>query len=81
VTTTGVGFAGVHHDDKAKADVAEWHAAKLGPKERQTFTITLSRAGTTADNVRGSITWAKPLSGQAADSAPIAPAPVPKPTQ
>jgi mono/diheme cytochrome c family protein len=81
VNTTGIGYAGVHHDDKAKADVAKWHAAKLGPKERQTFTITLSRAGTSTDNVRGSITWAKPTSGGAADTANVAPAPLPKPTQ
>ncbi len=81
VSTTGTGYAGVHRDDKAKADIAEWHAPKLGPKERQTFTITLSRSGTASDNVRGTVTWAKPLSGKAADSANIAPAPVPKPTQ
>lgn len=81
VNTTGIGYAGVHHDDKAKADVAEWHAAKLGPKERQTFTITLSRAGTSADNVRGAVTWAKPANGAAADTANLAPAPLPKPTQ
>jgi mono/diheme cytochrome c family protein len=81
VNTTGTGYAGVHHDDKAKADVAEWRTAKLGPKERQTFTITLSRAGTSSDNVRGSITWAKPVSAGAADTANLAPAPLPKPTQ
>jgi len=55
--------------------------AKLGPKERQTFTITLSRAGTSSDNVRGSITWAKPTSAGVADTANPAPAPLPKPTQ
>jgi hypothetical protein len=81
VSTTGIGYAGVHHDDKAKADVAEWHTPKLGPKERQTFTITLSRAGSASDNVRGSVTWAKPLNGKAADSANLPPAPLAKPTQ
>jgi hypothetical protein len=81
VNTTGTGYAGVHHDDKAKADVAVWHAAKLGPKERQTYTVTLSRAGSSSDNVRGSITWAKPANGGAADTANLAPAPLPKATQ
>ena len=30
----------MHHDDKAKADVASGRTPKLSPKERQTFTIT-----------------------------------------
>jgi hypothetical protein len=81
VNTTGTGYAGVHHDDKAKADVAVWHAAKLGPKERQTYTVTLSRAGTSSDNVRGTIAWAKPANGGAADTANLPPAPLPKATQ
>jgi len=77
VSTTGTGYIGVRRDDRAKADVAEWRAARLGPKERQTFTITLSRGGTQADNVRGSVSWAKPASGGAPDSANFAPAPLP----
>jgi hypothetical protein len=81
VSTTGAGYAGLHRDEKAKAEVAEWHTAKLAPKDRQTYTITLSKTGTASDNVRGSVNWSKPTNAGAADSAPIPPAPLPKPTQ
>jgi hypothetical protein len=32
----------------------------MAPKDKQALTITLSRAGTAADNLRGSVRWTKP---------------------
>jgi cytochrome c553 len=60
VGATGDGYQGTHADEKAKATVAEWKLARLGPKDHQSYTITLSRAATAADNLRGDIRWIKP---------------------
>ena len=32
----------------------------MEPGDRQTYTLTLSQAGTAKDNVRGTIRWMKP---------------------
>ena len=40
---------------------AEWSLPALGPKQLQSYTITLSKAGTQQDNVRGQIRWNKPV--------------------
>jgi hypothetical protein len=75
VGTTGAGYVGVRRDEALKAQVAEWKLSKLAPKEHQTFTLTLSRAGTAADDVRGAVLWAKPaVKTGPSDSANIAPA-------
>lgn len=77
VGTTGSGYQGVRADAGLKANVAVWQVAKVGPKEEQTYSLTLSRAGTAADNVRGAIRWAKPVVKTGPiDEAAIAPAPL-----
>ena len=48
-------------DAEAKANVAVWTLPKMGPKDQQTFGLTLSKAGTAADNVRGTVRWTKPV--------------------
>jgi len=59
VSATGAGYQKVQHDDKANADVAVWKIPKLASKAPQTFTITLSKAP--ADQLKGSLQWAKPV--------------------
>ena len=61
VATTGAGYKGVRIDDKAKSQVAEWTWAKAGPHDKQSYTITLSKAGSDKDNLRGMIRWMKPM--------------------
>ena len=75
---TGDGYKGVHMDAQAKANVAEWQVARLAPKDMQSFTITLSKPGTEANNLKGTIRWAKPApkTGPNLDVANIAPAPL-----
>jgi mono/diheme cytochrome c family protein len=60
VTTTGAGYQGVRRDEQLKADVAVWGVSRMAPGERQSYTMTLSQAGTVKDNVRGSIRWMRP---------------------
>ena len=61
VAATGAGYQGVRMDEQAKANVAVWQVSQLAPKEHQSFTITLSKAGTAADNLRGDVRWTKPV--------------------
>ena len=76
VSTTGAGYQGVRVDEQAEANVAVWQLPRMAPKDRQTYTLTLSRAGTAQDNVRGSIQWTKPVLKTGPDRANIAPAPL-----
>lgn len=77
VATTGSGYQGVRSDAALKGNVAVWQLARIAPKEKQTFTLTLSRAGTATDNVRGAIRWTKPtVKTGPYDSVNIAPAPL-----
>jgi mono/diheme cytochrome c family protein len=77
VSTTGAGYTGVRMDPQVKANVAEWQVSKLAPKDKQALTLTLSAAGTQADNVRGSIRWTKPaVKPGPTDTVNIAPAPL-----
>jgi hypothetical protein len=77
VTATGAGYQGVRRDEQAKADVAVWGVARMAPGDRQAYTITLSRAGTGKDNLRGTIRWAKPtVKTGPTDSENILPAPL-----
>ncbi len=72
VTATGAGYQGVRHDDQLKADVAVWTIPRMGPQDRQSYTLTLSQAGA----VRGTMRWMKPAVKTAPfDAEPIAPAP------
>jgi mono/diheme cytochrome c family protein len=77
VAATGAGYQGVRRDERAKADVAVWEVPRMAPGDRQTYTLTLSKAGTATDNVRGSIRWTKPtVKTGPSDSENIAPAPL-----
>jgi mono/diheme cytochrome c family protein len=60
VRTTGANYQGERQDAELKANVAVWRLNRLAPKEHQAYTITLSRAATANDNVRGVIRWTKP---------------------
>lgn len=82
VSTTGTGYQGVRADAGLKANVAVWQLPKIAPREHQTYSITLSRAGTAADNVRGVIRWTKPVAKTGPiDEVAIAPAPLTSATQ
>jgi hypothetical protein len=82
VKTTGEGYVGVRQDAQLKANVAVWQARRIGPKDRLSYSLTLSRAGTAADNVRGAIRWTKPVVKTGPeDAANIAPAPLAPATQ
>lgn len=76
VSTTGAGYQGVRQDAELKGNVAVWRLPRIAPKEHQSYSITLSRAATATDNVRGNIKWAKPtVKTGPTDQAAIAPAP------
>ena len=77
VNATGPGYMGVKMDAEAKAMVAEWQLPRSGPKDAQAYTITLSKAATANDNLRGNIRWTKPApkTGPNQDVVNIAPAP------
>ena len=76
VDTTGSGYQGVRRDSQNNAEMAVWQVPRLGPKDMQTYTITLSPAGSGSDNLQGTVQWAKPLLGDGKrDSANIAPPP------
>jgi hypothetical protein len=82
VSATGAGYQGVRQDEQTKASTAVWHLARVAPKDRQTYTITLSKAGTAADNLRGTIRWTKPsVKTGPSDTVNIAPAPLASQTQ
>lgn len=77
VTATGAGYQGVRRDEQAKASVAVWGVPRMAPGDHQTYTLTLSQAGTAADNVRGTIRWTKPtVKTGPSDSEIITPAPL-----
>lgn len=57
VTATGAGYKGVRTEKKLKATVAEWQVAKLMPNEKQSYSITFSKA-VEPDHIKGSIHWA-----------------------
>jgi mono/diheme cytochrome c family protein len=82
VKTTGANYQGVRQDSELKANVAVWTLARVAPKEHQSYTLTLSRTGTPADNVRGAIRWTKPaVKTGPSDAVNIAPAPIAPATQ
>jgi cytochrome c553 len=78
VAATGTGYQGVHADEKAKANLAVWKLPRSAPKDDEKLTITLTKAGTATDNLRGNIRWAKPApkEGVSPDVVNIAPAPL-----
>jgi hypothetical protein len=76
VRTTGAGYQGVKMD--GGNSFAEWALPQLGPKQVSSYTITLSKAGTQQDNVRGQLRWNKPVvkGPNPYDAANINPAPL-----
>jgi mono/diheme cytochrome c family protein len=78
VATTGDGYKGVHMDTQAKGNVAEWQVPRMAAKDTRSFTITLSKPGTSTDNLKGNIRWAKPApkTGPNLDVQNIGPAPL-----
>jgi mono/diheme cytochrome c family protein len=58
--TTGDGYKGVHMDEKAKGNVAEWQVPRIAPKDAKAFTISLSQAPANPADLKGSVRWAKP---------------------
>ena len=76
VAATGTGYQGTSTANNATNAV--WKLPKLGPKDTERLTITLSKAGTQADNLRGAIRWEKPgpKTGPNNDNQAIAPAPL-----
>jgi mono/diheme cytochrome c family protein len=77
VAVTGEGYQGVRRDEQAKADEAVWRVARMAPRDHQTYTLTLSQAGTATNNLRGTIRWTKPtVKSGPSDSENIAPAPL-----
>ena len=57
---TGAGYQGVKQDAELKASVAVWRLPRLAPKDEQALTVTLSRAVTWDNNMRGNVKWTKP---------------------
>ena len=56
----------VRNDPELKSDVAVWQLSRLGPKQEQTYTLTVASGGIT----RGLVRWTKPAQG-AGRNAPI----------
>ena len=75
VTTTGANYQGVRFDERLKSNVAVWQVARLGPKDTQKYTLTLS--ATANPNVRGQVRWAKTTSKAGGGQANIDAAPMP----
>ena len=57
VTATGTGYKGVRADRKTKGNVAEWQVAKILPNDKQSYSITLSKALPEREHLKGSIHW------------------------
>jgi mono/diheme cytochrome c family protein len=76
VAATGTGYQGASTANNATNAV--WRLPRSAPKDQETLSITLSKAGTQADNLRGDIRWAKPgpKTGPNNDNQAIAPAPL-----
>jgi mono/diheme cytochrome c family protein len=82
VPAGATGYQGTRVDGETKATVAAWTLPRLAPKDQQALTVTISRAGTAADNVRGSISWTKPaVKTGPSDTVNIPPAPIAAPTR
>src|SRR5262249_8029065 len=76
VAADGTGYQGTRVANNVTTAV--WQLPRSAPKDSERLSITLSKAGTQADNLRGAIRWAKPgpKAGPNNDNAAIAPAPL-----
>jgi len=73
--TTGAGYQGVRKDKDGKTDVAVWQLPRLGPKDKQAYTITLAGGAIPS----GSVSWMKPVQGSGTpDQAAVALPPPPQ---
>jgi len=70
VAATGTGYQGTSTANNNTT--ATWKLAKLAAKDSERITITLSKAGTQADNLRGNIRWEKPSPKAGGTDAPQA---------
>jgi hypothetical protein len=61
IAATGAGYQGVRPDEQEDADVALWRAPRMAPGDHRTHTITLSRAATATNNLRGRINCTRPV--------------------
>jgi mono/diheme cytochrome c family protein len=79
VSTSGAGYQGLQRDPKG-TDVAVWRVAKMSPRDKQTYVITLSPPAAGAERLRGVVRWSKPvLANGSTDSTPINPPPAAQP--
>jgi cytochrome c553 len=76
VAATGAGYQGANTTNNVTT--ATWQLPRSAPKDQEKLSITLSKAATAADNLRGTIRWAKPApkTGPSADVVAIAAAPL-----
>jgi len=76
VAASGNGYQGIRIVNNATNAV--WQLPRSAPKDTERLSITLSKAGTKADNLRGQIRWAKPgpKTGANNDNQAIAGAPL-----
>lgn len=64
VSATGTGYQGVNAQDGG--NVAVWRVPRLGPKDSQQFTITLSGIPSGDAGPRGTVGWVKPAATESA---------------
>ncbi|MDH3505569.1 MAG: c-type cytochrome [Gammaproteobacteria bacterium] len=60
VAASGAGYQGISRDEEGNADVAVWKVPRMAAQYHETFTLTLSQAGTAENDLRGRIRWAVP---------------------
>jgi len=77
VAATGTGYEGTRTGNNGNT-LAVWKLPRSAPKDQERMTITLSKAGTATDNLRGNIRWDKPApkTGPSEDVVAIAGAPL-----
>jgi mono/diheme cytochrome c family protein len=75
VSAGGAGYQGVRRDAQSGAEMAVWTVARMAPKDKQTYSITLSAPGAGAQRLRGAVRWSKPAIAGGADTVNINPPP------
>ena len=63
VSATGTGYQGVRRDPQGNTDMAVWQVPRVGPKDHQTYTITLSGGPAGPKVERGTVRWTRPAQG------------------
>ena len=75
VSASGTGYQGVRRDAQSGADTAVWTVARMAPRDKQTYSITLSAPAAGSQRLRGSVRWSKPAIADGADTVNINPPP------